>query len=305
MFNFFLIRSDVKELFHPRYWLIWLCIFILYLLTYLPYKVNLQIGKIIGMLFYFLPSKIKNLTRSNIALCFPELSASQQRSIVKKNFSNLGAAVMETAFAWWANDQKLRGLLSIKGFEHVEQALASGHGVILLSQHFTCLELIGRLMIGACSFNALYKSPKNKFLSYLLLKYRKKHYIPSTNMRQAINILRNKQLLWYAYDVDGGKSSAAVFAPFFGIPASSLTTISKLARFTDAVVIPTYFRRCDKRYEIIFSPPLTNFPTQDLVADATRLNNIVANAIRQQADQYLWLYKRFKTRPPGEKSFYD
>lgn len=304
------MSDTLKLLINPRYWLVWLLIFIAYLSTYLPYRITLHLGKALGFLFYFVPSKIKTIIQRNIALCFPELTVQQQTRIIKKNFVNLGAGIAETAFAWWAPHQKLTGLLNVHGFHHVERELAAGRGVILLSQHFTCLELIGRLMAEYCSFNALYQPCKHKLFAYLLDKYRqcsKANYIANSNMRQVIKVLRAKQLVWYAYDVDGGKSTAAVFAPFLTLSASSLITVSKIAKFTNAAVIPTSFyrREDDTGYDVIFAAAVHDFPSQDLIADAARLNRVIETAIRHKVDQYLWLYKRFKTRPHGEKGLYD
>lgn len=304
------MSDNFKLLINPRYWLLWLLIFIAYLSTYLPYRIQLNLGKVLGFLLYLVPSKMKTIIQRNIALCFPELAAHQQTRIIKKNFVNLGAGIAETASAWWASQKKLTGLLNVYGFQHVERELAAERGVILLSQHFTCLELIGRLMAEYCSFHALYQPCKHKLLAYLLDKYRrcsKANYIANRNMRQVIKVLRAKQLVWYAYDVDGGKSSAAVFAPFFTVSAASLITVSKIAKFTNAAVIPTVFYRRDDDtgYDVIFAAALHDFPAQDLIADASRLNSIIETAIRHKVDQYLWLYKRFKTRPPGEPGLYD
>ncbi|HVY53090.1 MAG TPA: lysophospholipid acyltransferase family protein, partial [Gammaproteobacteria bacterium] len=196
-----------------------------------------------------------------------------------------------------------------KGLEHGEQALAQGRGVILLSPHFTCLEMIGRLVAMQYSFTALFRPHKKKLINFLLQKFRSKqqvNYIPSHRMHLLTTALKNNQPVWYAYDVDGGKKRS-VFAPFFGIQSSSLTAVSRLAKLTGAAILPIRFYRRDDNtgYEIMLLPALEQFPSNDLVADATRLNKCLEEAIRYKPEQYIWQYKRFKTRPMGEKRFYE
>lgn len=262
-----------------------------------------------GRLLYCFPSKIRFITKTNIKLCFPELSADKQKKLIKKNFENLGTGILETAMAWWLPDQKLEHLLHIKGLEHGEQALAQGKGVILLSPHFACLEMLGRLIAMKYAFTAMYRPHKKKFINFMLESFRSRQrvtYIPRNRMRALTTALQNNEPVWYAYDVDAGKKRS-VFAPFFGIPTASLTAISRLAQLTGAAIVPIqFFRRDDNTgYEIVLSPALNHFPSQDLTKDAARLNECLETAIRRKPEQYIWQYKRFKTRPDGEKRFYD
>jgi KDO2-lipid IV(A) lauroyltransferase len=303
------MKSTVKFFLNPLYWPIWLIISLLWLITRLPYTVQLQGGRLLGKLLYCLPSKIKKITAINIKLCFPELPAAKQKKMIQQNFENLGIGILETAMAWWLPDHKLQHALHLKGSEHREQALARGKGLILVSPHFTCLEMIGRLIAMKYTFTALYRPHKKKFVAYLLEQFRRKQqvtYIPSHHMRHLTKALQKNQAVWYAYDIDGSKKRS-VFAPFFGIPSSSLTAISRLAKLTGAAVVPIQFYRRDDHsgYEVILSPALEHCPSHSLVDDARRLNQCLENAIRQKPEQYLWQYKRFKTRPAGEKRFYD
>jgi len=211
--------------------------------------------------------------------------------------------------AWWLPDQKLESLLHIHGLEHGEAALARGKGVILLSPHFACLEMMGRLIAMKYSFTAMYRPHKKQFVNFLLERFRKRqrvNYIPRSRMRTLTTALENNEPVWYAYDVDAGKKRS-VFAPFFGIQTASVTAISRLAEMTGAAIVPIQFHRRDdnKGYEIILSAPLDHFPSDSLVADAGRLNACLETAIRNKPEQYIWQYKRFKTRPDGEKRFYD
>lgn len=294
---------------NPLYWPLWLVISLLWLCTRLPYQAQIHLGKKLGALLYRFPSKMKSITEINIKLCFPELRPEEQEKLVKSNFENLGAGFFETAMAWWLPDSYVQRFLNIQGLEHGEAALSAGKGIILLSPHFACLEMIGRLIAMHYAFTAMYRPHKKKFIAYLLERFRQRQqvkYIPSDRMRLLTTALENNEPVWYAYDIDGGKKRS-VFAPFFGIEASSLTAVARLAKLTGAAVIPIQYHRLDNHsgYEIILSPALQDFPSEDTVADATRLNACLEAAIRRKPEQYIWQYKRFKTRPEGEKRFYD
>jgi Kdo2-lipid IVA lauroyltransferase/acyltransferase len=293
----------------PIFWPVWLGLGILWLIIQLPFRWRYRVGKSLGRLLYFFPNQMKHITEVNLELSFPELTAKERQRLAKANFASLGVALVESAMAWWLPDHKLQALYELKGYEHVTQALAKGKGVILLAPHFTCLEMVGRLIGMHYTFGVMYRPHKKPFISYIHAKFRKKHYtqyIPSNRVRELLKALRKNIPIWYAYDIDGGIKRSSVFAPFFNVPTSTLTSVSRLARLSGAAVIPMeYYRREDTlTYEITLSPPLKDFPTAELVADATRLNAILEASIRKHPDQYVWQYKRFKTRPSGERRFY-
>jgi len=301
-------HQNLGFILNPLYWPIWLILGLMWLATRLPYQLQLGLGRQLGRMLYFFPSKMKTVSRTNIQLCFPELSVQAQKSLLKKNFENLGIGLFETAMAWWLPQQKLAALLELKGLEHCDQASAQGKGIILLSPHFACLEMIGRLIALKHPFTAIYRPHKKKFINYLLRRFRSKYqvtYIARHQMRLVMTSLQNNQPLWLAYDIDAGKKRS-VFAPFFGIPTASLTSVSRLAKLTGAAIIPIQFHRRDDNqgYTIKFFPALSKVPTSDLIADATELNKALEKAIREKPEQYLWQYKRFKTRPDGAERLY-
>ena len=303
--------SSIKKslaLANPLYWPAWLGIGILWLITRLPVRLRLNLGKGIGKLIYIFPSKLKHITITNIKMCFPELSPEKQQKLAKDNFESLGVGLIEAAMAWWLPDEKLKHLFTVHGLEYAEQAFAKGKGIILLGPHFTCLEMVGRLLGMQYSFAVMYRPHKKKLINFIQERFRQKHYlqtIPRNRIRQLIRALNNNIAIWYAYDVDGG-SKHSVFAPFFGVPAASLTSVSRLVRMSDAAVIPiSFFRRDDHfNYDIILYPPIENLPTGDLQKDATILNKALEKAIREKPEQYVWQYKRFKTRPMDEPRVY-
>ncbi|HSW70146.1 MAG TPA: LpxL/LpxP family Kdo(2)-lipid IV(A) lauroyl/palmitoleoyl acyltransferase [Gammaproteobacteria bacterium] len=296
------------ELINPIYWPAWFGIGILWLITRLPVRLRLGLGKGIGKLLYCFPSKLKHITEVNIKLCFPELSPEKQQKLARDNFASLGIGLIEAAMAWWLPDEKLKHLFTLHGMEYVEQAFAKGKGIILLGPHFTCLEMVGRLLGMHYSFAVMYRPHKKRLIAFIQERFRQKYVsqaIPRNRVRELIRALNNNIAIWYAYDIDGGKKNN-VFAPFFGVQTSCLTSVSRLVNMSHAAVIPiSFFRRDDNfNYDVILYPPIENFPTDDLQNDAARLNAALEHAIREKPEQYVWQYKRFKTRPKGEPRIY-
>ena len=296
------------ELASPVYWPAWLGIGLLWLITCLPYSWQLRFGKNLGQLLYYIPGKLKHTTETNIKLCFPDWSLSEQKKLAKKSFESIGVGVIEAAISWWTPDEELQKLFTVNGIEHAEAAFAKGKGIILLGPHFTCLEMVGRLLGMQYAFAVMYRPHKKRLVAFIHERFRKKHYsqyIPSNRIRQLLRALNNNVAIWYAYDVDGGKKRS-VFAPFFGVQTASLTSVSRIVQLSGAAVVPIGFYRHDNefRYEVNLYPPLENFPGDDLQEDARRLNIALEETIRQKPEQYLWQYKRFKTRPPGESRLY-
>ena len=293
---------------NPLFWPAWLGLGLLWLITRLPYAWQLAIGKSLGKFFFLFPTKFKTITQKNIAICFPEMSPAQQFKLAKKNFESLGIGLIETGMAWWLSDEKLRGLYKLHGLEYAQAAFAKGKGIILLGPHFTCLEIVGRLLGMHYAFAVMYRPHKKALVSFIHERFRKKisiKYIARHRMRELLKTLENNMAIWYAYDVDGGKKRS-VFAPFFGVSTASLTAASRIVQLSGATIIPISFYRRDNElgYDICLSPALENFPGPDYIEDATRLNATLEEAIRNKPEQYVWQYKRFKTRPPGEKRFY-
>lgn len=296
------------ELASPLYWPAWFGIGLLWLITRLPYSWQLRFGKSLGRLLYYLPGKLKHITETNIKLCFPEWSLAEQKKLAKKSFESIGVGVIEAAISWWTPNEELQQLFTVNGLEHAEAAFAKGKGIILLGPHFTCLEMVGRLLGMKYSFAVMYRPHKKRLVAFIHERFRKKHYlqyIPSNRIRQLLRALNDNVAIWYAYDVDGGKKRS-VFAPFFGVQTASLTSVSRIVKLSGAAVVPIGFYRHDNefRYEVNLYPPLENFPSDDLQEDACRLNTALEETIRQKPEQYLWQYKRFKTRPPGEARLY-
>jgi len=288
----------------PRFWPLWLMFFLLWLLTRLPFVPQMRSGRVIGRLAYRLARQRRHIAEVNIQLCFPGLNTGQQADLVKSHFLSLGQGVVETALCWCGRDKQLCKHYTLVGEHHLSEARARGKGVILLSAHFTTLELGGRLLARQQPFHVLYRRHKNPLFETVMQRARTRRFekaIPRDDTRALLASLKQNHAVWYAPDQNHG-GSQSVFAPFFGVPAATLTTTSRLAKISGAAVVPFFQMRLpdDRGYLLVLCPSLKNFPSDDLQTDTARINQLVEATIREMPAQYLWVHRRFKTRPEGE-----
>jgi len=276
----------------------------------LPFRWQLALGGRVGRWLGRIARRRRQIARINLEQCFPEWSPLQRETWLDAHFASLGIGLFETAMAWWAPDEKLRGLARVTGVEHLEQALARGKGVILLTGHFTTLELGARFITWQHAFHAMYRSHKNPLYETVMRRERQRRSrlppLPHEDLRGLLRAFKRGRAVWYAPDQNHGRRNS-VFVPFFGIPTCTITATSRLAALSGAAVVPYFPRRLPAvaGYEVIILPALENFPSGDVVADTARINTLLEQHIRQAPEQYLWVHRRFKTRPPGESSFYS
>ncbi len=302
------MNSPKKSLSHPRFWPAWLGLSLLWLSIKLPDRLQMSLGRTLGRLLYLFGGKLKKITLTNLTLCFPRLSSEERKALARRNFQSLGIGLIEAARAFWLPAEKLSTTCTVHGLEHLQPAFARGKGILLVSPHFTCLEMVGRLLAMQYHFSVMFRPHKKPVLAFIHERFRNRHYpesIPSHRVRQLIEALKQNRAVWYAYDIDGGKKNS-VFAPFFGLEAASLTAVSRLAEISQAAVMPVHFYRREQgfHYDVFLGSPLADFPSDDWVKDATRLNRLMEEAVLQKPEQYIWQYQRFKTRPRGESRLY-
>ncbi len=291
-----------------RYWPWWGAMGMLWCLTRLPYRWQLVIGRQLGHLIYWLAPRRRKIADINIKLCFPKLNNTQQHQLLLKHFESLGMGLLEMLSAWWLPDTVLKPLGSIQGLEHLQAALTKGKGVILLSAHFTSLEMGNRLLTMHIPIHATYRPHENPLLEYFMKKNREHHAekaIPRHAVRDMLRSLKQNKPLWLATDQNFGHKYS-VFAHFFGIPAATNTAVSRLAQLSGAVVIPCFTQRLEhlKGYQVILQPALEHFPSGDPLHDALQMNQLIEQQVYRAPEQYLWVHRRFKDRPAGEKNLY-
>ncbi|MFO1425097.1 MAG: LpxL/LpxP family Kdo(2)-lipid IV(A) lauroyl/palmitoleoyl acyltransferase [Candidatus Competibacteraceae bacterium] len=294
----------------PRYWPVWLGLGLMKCMAALPFRWQLAAGGRMGRLLGKIARRRRRIAAINLELCFPEWSPAERNTLLEQHFAALGIGLFETAMAWWAPDEKLRGLARVEGAEHLERALAGGKGVILLTGHFTTLELGARFITWHQPFHAMYRSHKNPLYETVMRRERERRSrfppLPHEDLRGLLRAFRKGRAVWYAPDQNHGRRNS-VFVPFFGIPACTITATSRLAALSGAAVVPYFPRRLagTAGYEVVILPALEHFPGGDVTADTRRINELLEHYVRRAPDQYLWVHRRFKTRPPGSPSLYN
>lgn len=290
----------------PRYWVLWLWFAVLWLVSRLPYSVFCVIAESVGLLFMKLGGTRRYIADRNVELCFPELSQQERDTIVRDSFKGAGMALFESGLVWWPN-RYTNQLAKIEGLEHIKNAQAEGKNILLFSPHMTTLEICFTQLSRHVKFNVLFRVHDNPLWEYMACRGRERYQLrltPRKQVKQFLEHMRHGEAGLIAADQDMGKNRS-LFIPFFGIPAATIPSIHSFAQQTDAeVMFINGYRRSRQGYAITVSPPLENFPSDNVEADCARTNTFVEEFARQHPSEYLWQHRRFKTRPPGEASLY-
>lgn len=248
----------------------------------------------------------RRVAKRNIALCFPQMSAAQQAELLRESFADLGIGLFEFSRAWFGDVDALAVDVQIEGLQHLQALQAAKRGVLLVSGHFTTLEVCGRLLTRHVPVAGMYRAHAEPAFEAAVLQGRLKYacaMFKREELRGAIRHLKQGGVLWYAPDQDM-RGKEAVFVPFFDIPASTITATHQLARLSGAAVVPFFHRREGGRYVLRIGAPLENFPSTDVVADTAAVSREIEAMVREAPSQYLWIHKRFKTRPDGQPRVY-
>lgn len=293
---------------HPRYWPVWLSIGAMHIAAWLPWRLRLWIGKLIGLAARRLAGRRRHITETNLRLCFPALDADEQRRLVRDTFIANGIGLVETATGWCRDPEDLRHRVVFKGQEHRARLEAEGKGALILGVHFSTLDLGAALHSLYFRADAVQRPHDNPLFARFMGRARAPYFdrvLDRHDLRGVVRRIKAGHAVWYSPDQDFGRD-VSVFAPFFGIQAATVKMTARIARMTGAPVIPLIFHRnADNRtYTLEYLPPLKDFPSHDDAADAARINAVIEAAIRRHPEQYLWLHRRFKTRPEGEPSPY-
>lgn len=293
----------------PGYWPLWFAIGLLRLSVYLPNSVMQKIGSALGMLIYRVTPSRRRAARINIKQAYPDFTKKEIETLNKKSFKNLGISIFEMGIAWFEKNSVLKQQCQIEGKEHLDQAIKDNTAVILLTGHFTTLEIGSRLIGFYCNkYNGVFKKAHNPLFNALMVHYRSNfgdELINNKNVRGIIRGLKKGHATWFAPDQDF-RHQDIVFTPFLGGIASTLTATAKMAKMTKASVVPFYPVRLEngKGFKLIVLPALENFPSDDIEADSARVNKAIENMVYDCPEQYLWSHKRFKTQADRSSNIY-
>jgi KDO2-lipid IV(A) lauroyltransferase len=266
------------------------------------------LGSALGSSFSCFRSPARRVAERNIELCFPEMTPQERRDLLKKHFRLSGYAALSLGVAWWAPKWRIKRFIKLRDMNFLNDVRSRGENAILLVPHFLGLDIGAMRLSMDGNYVSMYRRSRNDFLEYLFQR-RSRFGTPvverSSSLKTLIRIIRQGVPFYYLPDQDLGER-ASVFVPFFGIPAATVTALSRLAKSTGATVIPCIMRilPAGRGYEARFYPPFENFPSEDPVADARRMNREIEKWVREMPEQYLWSYRRFKTRPNNEPSLY-
>jgi KDO2-lipid IV(A) lauroyltransferase len=292
----------------PRHWPTWLGLGLLRLLQLLPHGLLLTVGRGIGRLVRHLPLHYAQVARCNLQLCLPERSGSERERILDAHFEALGMCLCESAMTWWGSDAQITRLSSIAGVEHLRAALDQGRGAILLTAHFTTLEIGARVLNTQVPLNAMHKRPKNELLAYFFERHRGRHALrifSRDNVRGMVRALRSNECVWYAPDQSYRKKGAEM-VHFFGVPAATNVFTSRLAALTGATVLFVAHERLPDNtgYRVTLHPAPAGYPCDSAIEDAEQFHRFVENEVRRIPAQYWWIHRRFKGLAADYPNYY-
>jgi len=285
-----------------------LIFFLMWLVHFLPMAVIAAIGNAVGAAAFWLIPERRRVTRVNLAKCFPQMDPRERERLARAHFRAFCRSFVERGILWWAPRERIERIIRIEGLEHL-RALG-GAPAILLVPHFVGLDAGGTRL--SCEINAvsMYANQKDAKFNELLMRGRSRFgdqrlLSRQEGIRATLAAMREGRPFYYLPDQDYGRRDA-VFVPFFGVSAATVPGLSRIARVAGAKVLPCVTRMLPGGggYVLRFEPPWDNFPTRDVLADTRRMNEYIERRVLEMPEQYLWMHKRFKTRPAGEARFY-
>lgn len=291
-----------RKLYSPRTWPAWIGFALLRLLVLLPYPWLLRISQVLAYPIKLLAARRRKIAEVNLRTCFPEKGPTEIERLLHRHIASAVMGLFEMTMAWWWPDHRLRPLIRLEGEEHLEAALAKGKGVLLLGSHITSLEMMGRLLDMKIKhpLSGMYRPHENPVIEFFFQRHRQQffsHLVRRDDMRGFIKELKNNHVVWYAPDQNFRKKGS-IIAPFFGVPAPTFPGTPRIVKISGAQVVPIEYRRLpgNEGYLIKLHPAWENFPTDDELADVTRINRLFEQMILHAPEQYFWIHRKFKIR---------
>ena len=277
-----------------------------HVLARLPWFFYQPLAKLLSLLMRGLMRRRGWIARINISLCFPEMSATEQKMLWHASFDSLAFSAIEFARGWWGDLRPQDKAAKIEGLQHLQEAQQRGHGVLLVSAHLMTLEYCNKILCHQSPVAGLYRPFDSEALEWSVLKGRHRHasgMFPRDELRPVLRHLKSGGTLWFAPDQETRRGDS-VFVPFFKRMAWSLTSTHQLARLSKATVLPFFHQRLpDGNYYLEISPALENFPSADATQDTARIMAVFEAMIRRCPEQYLWVHARFKRQPDDNSPY--
>lgn len=279
-------------------------LFLMWLVHWLPLPALSALGRAFGRLVFAFGRERRRVALTNLGLCFPAMSEAEKSALARRHFEAFGRSFLERGILWWASPARIRRVARVEGLER----LPADRPVILLVPHFVGLDMGWTRLTLEMDMVSIYANQKNLLFNAALYRGRLRFggselLSRQEGTRRAIRAMKAGKPFYYLPDMDYG-SRDTIFVPFFGVPAATITGLSRLARMTGATVLPVVTRRVDDGYIVQIGAPWEDFPGASIESDTRRMNAFIEQEVLKMPEQYFWLHKRFKTRPPGEKRLY-
>ncbi len=281
----------------------------LWVMHFLPFSVLVWIGEVLGLLLYSVATERRNVGLINLGLCFPDMSAARRERLLREHFKMFTRGLIERTILFWSSKERISGLIRVEGIEYFNAI--KGKPTILLTPHFVGMDVAGSWISQQVDAVSVYSHQKNRYLSDLLYEKRirfgdQRIFSRQQGLRPIVKALHVGKAFFYLPDQDQTVKDG-VFIPFFGVPAATITALPRLAAIVKAAVVPCVTRLLpgSDGYVLTFYPPWENYPSGDMIADTRRMNEFIEQRVLEMPEQYFWLHKRFKTRPPGESELYQ
>jgi lauroyl-KDO2-lipid IV(A) myristoyltransferase len=298
-----------RRFLRPRYWPVWLLMLLSLALALLPVRLRAGLGDSMGWLLCRIDSRLGRIARKNLSLCYPQLTDAEQHRLLREHFRIAAHILLGYGQLLVRSPRHLRRQFDIQGLENVEQAVAAGKGIILLSPHFLAIEYAGQCLSQEHAMVSMVRLHSNPVTDWIVTRFRTRYggevYSHEASLLPLVKATRGGKWFIYFPDEDKGAENS-VFIPFCGVPKATMPLLGRLVESCRATVIPTvaFYSPRRRRFSIEFLEPLEDFPTGDTAQDALRMNRLIENLVNRNPAQYLWTAKIFRTRPPGEPGFY-
>ena len=281
---------------------------LMWLVHGLPLAVLAPLGQALGLLLYGFGRERRRVCLVNLERCLPGLGPGARRALARRHFCAVGRSLLERGILWWSPRERIERLVRIEGREHLQAA--GGRPAILFAPHFVGLDAGFARLACEQDMASIYAHQKSRLMDRVLLAGRTRFgrqqlFSRQDGVRPALAALKDGVPFYYLPDQDYGPRDA-IFVPFFGVPAATITGLPRLAALAGAAVVPCVTRQLPggAGYAMRCYPAWDNYPSGNLAADTRRMNAFVEECVREMPEQYFWTHKRFKTRPEGEARWY-